>query len=185
MTRSSEECDLARYNSSFYHMVVAMMYGLGGLIFGVIWGTVTIVLWTRFLLGRLDWPLFQCILFHGGIILSAFFLWAGCIECVRVVAQEKGLIVTTCYLVPFFVPWKDIVHIKVYDKPLGARPTWERDVQEQVVSIKRGLTIFHRGFPVYDGQRRQPLRGFIVRSDGEGYRELVRVIEQRLADREG
>jgi hypothetical protein len=111
--------------------------------------------------------------------MSLVFLFLGCVECPDVIAQESGVVVTTCYFFRFLVPWKDIVHIKTLSR-LPFEPPLDRGVEQRVVSIQRGLTVFHRGLPLKDGKEKQHLRGFILRSDAQGYHDLVRVTEEHI-----
>ena len=179
MKTMDRESDLVQYSYDSRRRSLVVIYGLAGLISGLLWGLPTIGFWRGSLFGHLDWSLSKCALLHGALLASLWFLFLGCVECPDVIAQESGVMVTTCYFFRFFVPWKDIVHIKALSR-LPFEPSTERDVQQHVVSIQRGLTVFHRGLPLKDGKEKQRLRGFVLRSDAHGYHDLVRVIEEHV-----
>ena len=98
------------------------------------------------------------------------------VQCPSIVADDSGLVVTSCIFIQFTIPWEDIVDI------------WEYDAQSQIgkmqggvhkihVRIKSGLTPLHRSLPRKEKGHWQWLRGFTFASASSESNDLVRAIE--------
>ena len=177
----STEPVLVHYRYDSLRRVVVTIFGLIGLASGYLWGGMTVHLWIDFLSADLDWSLVKCAWFHIGLVVPLAFLFIGFVNCTDVIATESGLTIRTAYLIWFSIPWRDVVRTKVLSKfPSQMFLDW--DTEERVVSIRKGLTVLHRGLPLKGSNGRQRLRGFVIRSGVRGYRDLVRVIKKHIAD---
>ena len=102
----------------------------------------------------------------------------GCSRCTAVEVQEDGLLIRTCFLLWFFVPWQNVAGLwggKIFspiDPWFGHRT---------FVLIRRGLTPLHSGL-VKGPQGWQWSRCLMMTSDGKGYSEVVQAIEEGMAD---
>ena len=117
-----------------------------------------------------------------GLFILLCFVIAACVQCPSIVADDRGLVITSCIFMRFAIPWEKIVAIWEYD----AR-SWIGKVQggthKSHVRIKGGLTPIHRSLPRKEGQHWQWFRGFTFASAGSEYHDLVRVIEAHTGPR--
>ncbi len=111
-----------------------------------------------------------------GLFILLCFVIAACAQCPSIVADDNGLIVTSCIFIKFAIPWEKVVDIWEYD----AR-TWigkvQGGIQKSHVRIRGGLTLIHWSLPRKEGQGWWWFRGFTFASAGSGYDDLVHAIE--------
>lgn len=155
-------------------------WGLGGVLLGLGVGCLATTAWVEVLLGNLDWHDEKVFLFSLGMIVPCLLLLAGCIPCTSIKANEKGLTIRTCFFLHFFIPWSDIVGLWNHE---SFSPTAGRKVQNTVVSIRKGLTPLHRALVFRGAGSLTWSRGFTITSEAQGYRALVRAIEEHVGER--
>lgn len=111
-----------------------------------------------------------------GLFILLCFIIAAFAQCPSIVANDNGLIVTSCIFIQFAIPWEKVIDIWEYD----AR-TWigkvQGGIQKSHVRIRGGLTLIHRSLPRKEGQGWRWFRGFTFASAGSGYDDLVHAIE--------
>lgn len=140
-------------------------------------------MWERgidFFSGQLDLSIAECILVHIGLVIPLAFLFVGGVQCTDVTVQESGMVVRTCYLLNFFVPWEAVVDVRTLS-PMPLALPGDQGVQESVISIKKGLTVFHRGYPARNYDKPKKLHGFMIRSDAHGYHDLVHAVQEHIS----
>jgi hypothetical protein len=95
----------------------------------------------------------------------------------EVVASDEGMKVRVLIFKWMFVPWEDVLGITITPLPGGNDPNLWRFVQV------RKLTLFHRvaGLAYYTGL--YPV--LIINKHIEDYEELIRIIEEHIAQRKG
>ena len=158
---------------------VAISWALGGVLSGLIWGSLTRSAWTTFLSGSLDWSVGELLLFSLGMVVPGILLLAGCTRCLAITAQEDGMTVKTCIFVRFFIPWQDVTGLWGYR---SRSAPGMRHIRKNVITIKRGLTPVHRSLPRRGPKGWQWPRGFQITSEAQGYSDLVRAIEARVGE---
>lgn len=150
--------------------------GLGGALLGSILGLITVAAWKEFLSGHLDWSLDELLALTSGMAVPLALLLIGCSRCTAVDVQENGLVIRTCLFRWFFVPWSDVRGLwggwifSPMDPWLG---------QRSYILIARGLTPLHEGL-VKGPEGWEWSRCFMITSDGQGYSDVVHVIEQHV-----
>lgn len=108
------------------------------------------------------------------IILLGFIIDA-CALCPSIVADDNGLIVTSCIFIDFVIPWEQVIDIWGYDAQSRIGKAQGRT--HSLVRIERGLTPIHRSLPRKEKGHWQWFRGFMFASASSEYNDLVRAIE--------
>ncbi len=110
-----------------------------------------------------------------GLFILLGFIIDACAQCPSIVANDNGLIVTSCIFIHFVIPWEQVIDIWGYDAQSRIGKAQGRT--HSLVRIERGLTPLHRSLPRKEDQHWRWLRGFTFASAGNGYDELVHAIQ--------
>lgn len=104
------------------------------------------------------------------------------VQCPSIVANDRGLVVTSCIFIQFTILWEEIIDIWEYDAQSRVGKA-QGGVHNSHVRIKKGLTPMHRSLPRKEEGHWQWLRGFMFASASNEYNDLVRAIEAHTGPR--
>jgi hypothetical protein len=110
-----------------------------------------------------------------GLFILLCFIIDACALCPSIVADDDGLVVTSCIFIHFAIPWEQVIDIWEYDAQSRIGKAQGRT--HSLVRIGRGLTPLHRSLPRKEGQHWRWFRGFMFASASSEYNDLVRAIE--------
>jgi hypothetical protein len=135
--------------------------------------------WQTFLTGNLSWSIGELFLFSLSFIVPSSLLLQACLRSTAVTTQEDGMMIRTCFFFWFYVPWQEVTGLWSYSsRSLTGLQTAERTL----ITIQKGLTPLHRGFPRRISGKWEWPRGFTIFSEAEGYSGLLQVIEEHAGE---
>lgn len=184
MTTSTSESSSIHYRSGPRHRSLMVTYGIVGMVSGLLCGFLIAAFWRYRIVVGGDGPIGLGIALHASLLFPAAALYRSATQCTDVHADEEGLTITTCCLLPFAVPWRDVVGMRVLPElPYSVSP--DQGVEEHAVSIRKGLTVLHSDLARDSAGKWRLGRAFVLRSDADGYAALVKAIEMRTVSVSG
>lgn len=158
----------------------AVGYAGSAAVTGVVFGSVTLMLWTDYFAAPRDlaitiWSLILITMII--VIMLGVFIFGASVICSEVQVHSDGLLIKTDLWRWCLIPWKNITDAISWSHSSRLNPKGDTTF----VMIREGLSFWHYS-PVRtaQGQVRWAL-GFVIMASGQNYNELSQYIREYLA----
>jgi hypothetical protein len=172
-----------RYQPGMAFTIFSLVKALSGMLIGVIAGVTALVgLITSIIQPTAhSWDVLNraCAM----LLLSLVLFFSGSTDALDVTIRSGGMTVHTCYFWSFFVPWKNVVAVRVISR-MPSRRNRQIYIEHSRVLVKGGLTFLHGGHLYRVGPQWQWLRGFVIHSYAEGYKDFVHTVQEHIVRNE-